>query len=94
MVTKERPEVWDIESTLLHRPNVVSYEVFTKKKWIIIIRAYLLPANMNCLPYHEEAVNGSLVIDIIVMGPERGCGVDGEPLEPAGGILPSIFLDG
>ena len=39
LVTKERPEVWDIDSTRLQFPNVVSYEFFTGIQWTPLIRA-------------------------------------------------------
>ena len=68
LVTKDRPKRWDIDSTRFHGPKVVSCEIFTGIQWTPLITAYLPPANMDHLPDLEEALNGFLVRDTIVMG--------------------------
>ena len=65
---RERPEEWDIDPMRFHGPNMVSCEIVTGIQWITLIRAYLLPANMDHLPDLEEALNEFLGIDPIFMG--------------------------
>ena len=67
LVMRERPEVWDIDSTRFHRPNMVSCEIVTGMQWTPLIRAYLLPANMDHLPDREEVLNGFLGKENIFM---------------------------
>ena len=38
LVKRERPEEWDIDSTLLHRPNVVSCKIFSGLQRTPLIR--------------------------------------------------------
>ena len=45
LVTRERPEFWDIESTWLRGSNVVSCEVVSGSHWIPLIGAYPPPCS-------------------------------------------------
>ena len=67
MVSKDRPDKWYIDSTCFHGPNVVSCEIVTGIQRTTLIRAYLPPDNMDCLPDLEEAFNNFLGRDTIVM---------------------------
>ena len=68
MVTKERQEGWDIETTSFYGPNVMIYEIFNGIQRTNLIRAYLSPSNMDHLPDLEETLNHFLGRDIIIMG--------------------------
>ena len=68
MVTKERPEGWEIVSTLFHRPNMVGCVIFTGIKRTNLIMAYLRLPNMDHLPDLEETLNHFLGRDTIIMG--------------------------
>ena len=68
LVTREIPEVWNIEPTQFHGPKVASYEIVTGIQQTTLIRAYLPPANTDPIPDLEEALNHFLRIDTIFMG--------------------------
>ena len=93
LVIRERPEGWDIDSTRLHGPNVVSCEIVTGIQWTPFIRDYLPPSNMDRLPDLEEALNVFLGRDTISWEPEQICWLYWEPLEPSGVRLHGIFQD-
>ena len=73
---------------------MVSCEIVTRIQQTNLIRAYLPPANMDFIPYLEEAINQFRGKTLSSWGTECGCWIDGESLESAGGRLPGIFHDG
>ena len=68
MVTRERLEGCDIDSTIFQISNVASCEVVTGIQRTNLIRYYLPPANMDHLPDLKEALNHFLGKGTIVMG--------------------------
>ena len=68
MITRERPKGWHIDYTRFQVPNMVIFEIVTRKHQTPFIRAYLPPANMDLLPYLEEVLNCFLGRDTIIMG--------------------------
>ena len=68
LVTREIPEVWNIEPTQFHGPKVVSCEIVTGIQQTTLIRAYLTPANMDHLQDLNEALTCLLGKYTIVMG--------------------------
>ena len=65
---KERPEVWYIESTCFHRPNMVSCEIISEFHRIPLIRAFLPLSTLDHLPYIKEVLNFFLGRYPIVIG--------------------------
>ena len=94
LVTRLRPDEWDIDSTGAHGPNMVSSEIVTRIQRTTLINAYLSPANTDLNPYLEEALNHFLGKTLSSWGTERGCWIDGESLESTGCKISGIFQDG
>ena len=68
LVTTERPEKWNIDSTGAHGPNMVSSEIVTRIQQTTPIRAYLPPTTLDRIQDLEEALNQFLGINTIIMG--------------------------
>ena len=50
LVSQDRPNTWDIESTHFHRPNVVSCKIVTGGKHTLLINMCLPPSTLEHLP--------------------------------------------
>ena len=56
LVVRDQLQVWSVESTRFHRPNVVSCEVITDRKRTPIFGKDLPPSTLQNLQYLEEAL--------------------------------------
>ena len=56
LVVRDQPQVWIIELTRFHGPNIVICEVVTDRKCTLIIGAYLPPSTLEHLPDLEKAL--------------------------------------
>ena len=50
MVTRKRPNSWDIESMRFHRPNVVSSEIMNRHPRTLLVGKYLPRSTLEHLP--------------------------------------------
>ena len=49
MVIRERPEIWNDESTRFHGPNMVSFGIVSNSERTPLISAYLSPSTFDHL---------------------------------------------
>ena len=74
MIIREKPQVWNINSTRFHGPNMVSCKVIYSNNIMPLIREYLPPSTLdyltdleetlNCFPRREPIVLGNLNANI------------------------------
>ena len=55
-MTRERPVVWDIESTRYHGTNLVSFKIVTGLTWTPLVGAYLTLSTLEHLYDIKEAL--------------------------------------